>query len=115
MLRVGTRPTELAWLVDRVERLADGHGAALTSSVGVGLHTLRLRGGDPCSHSALLTGLREELAQRNATCVVCRPDGLDAASATRGRPPAGVAVMRAIKNRFDPDGRFGAGRFAPWF
>jgi glycolate oxidase FAD binding subunit len=113
VLRTGTGPRDSAWLADQATRLAGLHGVsmALSSSVGAGIHTLRLRGGD---HAAVLKSLRENLSTRDGTCVVCRPDGLGTAS-TRGRPPAGAEVMRAIKSRFDPGSLLGAGRFAPWF
>lgn len=117
VLRVGTGPGDSAWLPARAPELAELYGLdlALTSSIGAGMHTLRLRAGDPRAHTGFMTELQEELAVRKGTGVVCRPDGLGPAAPTRGRPPAGVEVMRAIKDRFDPRGRLGAGRFAPWF
>jgi glycolate oxidase FAD binding subunit len=117
VVRVGTRPGDSTWLAETVSRLAERHDVeyALTSSVGVGIHTVRLRPAGTGRHAALLADLREDLAAATGTAVVMRPDGLEPAAPTRGRPPAGVDVMRAIKRRFDPDGRLGAGRFAPWF
>ena len=117
VVRVGTSPRDSAWLADRVSQLAERHDVvvALTSSLGVGVHTVRLRPAGPGHHADLLDDLRQDLATRKGTAVVIRPDGLEPAVPTRGRPPAGLAVMRAIKRRFDPDGRLGAGRFAPWF
>jgi len=117
VVRLGTLPSATAWLVDLVARLAERHGVdtTLTCSVGTGIHNARLRQAAPGRHAALLEDLRKGLAAGNGTAVVIRPDGLEADFPTRGQPPAGINVMRAIKKRFDPGGRLGTGRFAPWF
>jgi glycolate oxidase FAD binding subunit len=117
VVRIGTSPSDSAWLIDRVCRIAERHGTdvELASSVGVGVHTVRLRRADPGRHSGLLDDLRQDLPAGKGTAVIIRPEGLEPGAPTRGRPPSGVEIMRAIKNRFDPDGRLGAGRFAPWF
>jgi glycolate oxidase FAD binding subunit len=117
VVRIGTSPRDSAWLADRVSGTAERHEVevALTSSVGVGTHTVRMRAAGPGRHAGVLDDLRQDLATRKGTAVVVRPDGLEPGVPTRGRPPAGLAVMRAIKKRFDPDGPLGAGRFTPWF
>lgn len=117
VLRLGTAPRDMSWLVEHSTALAEQHGVTvdIASSVGIGMHNLRIRSGDQTARGAYLAALREDLTARRATCVVCRPGQLPSNTATRGAPPDGIAVMRALKNRFDPDGRFGVGRFAPWF
>jgi glycolate oxidase FAD binding subunit len=114
VLRAGTLPADAGWLTGRVAALADQHGAeaATSSSLGVGVHTIRLRGGD---HSSLLAALRGELDERGAATTVVRRDGLGPEVPAWGTAPAAVGLLRAAKARFDPTGRFGAGRFAPWF
>jgi glycolate oxidase FAD binding subunit len=114
VLRCGTLPTDADWLVGRVSSLAAQHGvdAATSSSLGVGVHTIRLRGGE---QAALVTALRGELDERGAATTVIRRDGLGPEVPAWGQPPPAVGLLRAVKNRFDPTGRFGAGRFAPWF
>jgi glycolate oxidase FAD binding subunit len=45
--------------------------------------------------------------------VRARPAG--AAVPAWGPAPSALAVLRALKAELDPQGRFGPGRFAPWF
>jgi glycolate oxidase FAD binding subunit len=89
-----------------------GDRAELSSSLGVGVHTVRLPGPDPAAHAGVLTELRDEVsAAGGSTTVLRRAADVPA----WGSPPPAVALMRAVKQRFDPDNRLGAGRFAPWF
>ena len=113
VLRIGTLPSSGPRLANRVTALAGefGVGAALTSSIGVGVHTVRLRAGPPTAHQGLLTALHREAG---SAVTVLRRDGLGAAPTVWGPPPPSIRVMRAVKQQFDPHGRFGAGRLAPW-
>jgi glycolate oxidase FAD binding subunit len=131
VFRVGLLPSRSAWFADRLEKLAGdlahepagdaanrpagepaGDRAELTSSLGVGVHTVRLPGPDPAAHAGVLTALRDEVsAVGGSTTVLRRAADVPA----WGSPPPAVALMRAVKQRFDPDNRLGAGRFAPWF
>jgi glycolate oxidase FAD binding subunit len=90
-VRCGTRPSQLP----HVAR----HAASLTSSTAVGVHTLAVADVDQ---------LRREFAQ--VTTLNHRP-GIPA----WGEPHSAVPLMRAVKQRFDPGGRLGPGRFRPWF
>jgi glycolate oxidase FAD binding subunit len=110
VFRSGTLPSRLPWFADRLHELADG--AVLTSSVAVGVHTVRLPAGDPAAHAKALSTLRDEVAGTGGSTTVIRRAGDVPAW---GPPPPAAAVMRAVKQRFDPDGRLGPGRFAPWF
>ncbi|MDW8803393.1 FAD-binding protein [Streptomyces scabiei] len=107
VFRMGTLPSLWPWVAERVGALTDT-APALTSAVGAGIHTARLRAGDP----EKFTRLREDLAERGGSTVVMRR-GIDVPA--WGPPPASVALMRAVKQRFDPSDRFGSGRFTPWF
>jgi glycolate oxidase FAD binding subunit len=75
--------------------------------VPIGVHTVRLSGGP---HNVLLALLHHDFG---AAVTVLRRDGLDPSTGW-GPPPPAVQIMRAIKRRFDPEGRLGAGRFTPW-
>ena len=112
VLRVGTLPSAgpraLATILALAERL--GVTVSASSSIPIGVHTVHLRGGPPHAHDEVLSLLHRDFG---AAVTAHRRDGLDPSSAW-GPPPPGVAVMRAIKRRFDPAGRFGAGRFAQW-
>jgi glycolate oxidase FAD binding subunit len=101
VLRIGTLPSATPHALGTI--LAAG--ASVTSSVPVGVHTVLTR-----APGELLPVLHHEFG---AAVTVLRRGGLDPASAW-GPPPPAVRVMRAVKRRFDPDDRFGAGRFAGW-
>ncbi|MEV4603239.1 FAD-binding protein [Amycolatopsis sp. NPDC049253] len=103
VVRIGTMPAGGPVLVARLV----AEGAAVTSSMAIGVHTVQLTGGD---HDELLTQFHQEFG---AAVTVLRRDGLSAGRAW-GPPPAPVRVMQAIKRQFDPAGRFGAGRFSLW-
>jgi glycolate oxidase FAD binding subunit len=111
VFRVGLLPSLSPWFAARLDKLA-GATADLSSSLGVGVHTVRLRSPDPEAHAGVLTALRDEVATRGGSTTVFRRAG---EAPAWGPPPPAVALMRAVKQRFDPEGRLGAGRFAPWF
>jgi glycolate oxidase FAD binding subunit len=114
VFRSGTLPSLSPWFAARLDELAGESAIAstLSSSLGAGVHTVRLRSGDPAAHARVLTALRDEVAAKGGSTTVIRR-GCDAPA--WGAPPPAVAVMRAVKQKFDPDGRLGPGRFAPWF
>lgn len=96
VVRCGTRPDQFPYVAK--------HAARITSSVAVGVHTVAVDG------PATVERLRDEFAH----VTLCRrPPGSDLPA--WGRPHAAVPLMRAVKERFDPAGRLGVGRFAPWF
>jgi glycolate oxidase FAD binding subunit len=99
VVRCGTRPSRLPGLVPA--------GARVTSSVAVGVHTLAL-GGDGAA--AAVARLRAE----SSHVTLCRRPA-DVEIPAWGPPHAAVPLLRAVKRRFDPAGRLGPGRFAPWF
>jgi glycolate oxidase FAD binding subunit len=91
VVRCGTRPSQLPDVAK--------HAASLTSSAAVGVHTLA---------ATDLDGLRAKFPQ---VTVLRNQPGTTA----WGEPHAAVPLMRAVKQRFDPGGRLGPGRFKPWF
>ncbi|MCW6004731.1 FAD-binding protein [Micromonospora sp. CPCC 205371] len=96
VVRCGTRPDQLPYVAKHATRVA--------SSVAVGVHTVAVAG------DAEVERLRAEFEH----VTLCRrPPGSDLPA--WGRPHTAVPLMRAVKQRFDPAGRLGAGRFAPWF
>jgi glycolate dehydrogenase FAD-binding subunit len=111
VFRSGILPSLSPWFAARLDQLATD-SATLTSSLGVGVHTVRLRSGDPAAHARVLAVLRDEVAAEGGSTTVIRRA---AEVPAWGAPPPAVALMRAVKQRFDPDGRLGPGRFAPWF
>ncbi|MCQ9185212.1 FAD-binding protein [Streptomyces sp. IBSBF 2953] len=107
VFRSGTLPGLWPWVAARVRARADS-SPVLSSSLGAGVHTVRLRD----TTASAFHRLREDIAGRGGSTIVLRR-GTEAPA--WGPPPASVAVMRAVKQRFDPSDRFGAGRFTPWF
>jgi len=90
VVRCGTRPSQLPAVAK--------HAASMTSSTAVGVHTLAV---------ADVEGLRAEFPQ----VTLMAGEGVPA----WGEPHAAVPLMRAVKQRFDPEGRLGPGRYKPWF
>ncbi|MFI6377102.1 FAD-binding oxidoreductase [Streptomyces sp. NPDC050546] len=107
VFRIGALPGLWPWVAERVGTAA-GSAPVLSGGLGTGVHTVRL----PDVTAAAFGRLREDIAGRGGSTVVLRR-GIDVPA--WGPPPASVAVMRAVKQRFDPSDRFGAGRFTPWF
>jgi glycolate oxidase FAD binding subunit len=90
VVRCGTRPSQLPAVAK--------HAVSMTSSTAVGVHTLAVTEVD---------GLRAQFPQ----VTLMAGEGV----AAWGLPHPAVPLMRAVKQRFDPDGRLGPGRFRPWF
>ncbi|MBN9111099.1 MAG: FAD-binding protein [Pseudonocardia sp.] len=110
VLRAGTLPSDGPGFLAALGAAADASGTTLasSSSVGVGVHTVALSGG---THEPVLAAAH---AAAGSSVSVLRYDGLAADTPLWGPPPPAVALMRAVKARFDPADRFGAGRLSPW-
>lgn len=118
ILRAGARPAHLPVLVRALQDVARRTGveAALSSSVAIGVHTVRLRGGDAVAHAACLTTWRQAVQELGGTVTLRRRrDGVDALAEAWGPAPSTAPLLRALKRQFDPDDRCAPGRFAPWF
>jgi glycolate oxidase FAD binding subunit len=116
--RAATLPDRLARVARALDRAAEAAGvdASLISSAALGLHTARIRGGDPAAHAELVRSWRRAVGALGGTVRLHRrAPGLDGLVDAWGDPPSAAAVMRAVKRRLDPDGRCGPGRFAPWW
>jgi glycolate oxidase FAD binding subunit len=118
VLRVGIRPSDLPSLAAQVTALAAEHGlvADLTSSVGVGVQTVRLRGGAPDGHAAVVSAWRKTVLEHGGSVTLLgRISGLDDLVPSWGPAPATLPLLRALKAQLDPDDRLAPGRFAPWW
>ncbi|MCW0214711.1 MAG: FAD-binding protein, partial [Pseudonocardia sp.] len=100
VLRIGARPTRLPGLLDRLPT----PGAA--AGLGTGVATVTLPG------SAVADAHAAVHAAGGSSVLRHRPAALDVPA--WGPPPSALAVLRAVKTQFDPEGRFGPGRFDPW-
>lgn len=119
-LRIGTLPSHLPELAASLDRLGTEHEVTgwLTTSLGLGLHTVRLDG--PIEGQAAVVDALGAVVERldGTLALRDRDPALDQRRGTTAplpHPPATVALQRAVKDRFDPDHRLGPGRFAPWF
>ncbi|MFE7390140.1 FAD-binding oxidoreductase [Streptomyces sp. NPDC057582] len=120
VLRAGTRPAHLPALARALRDAArrTGVDATLLSSVAVGVHTVRLRGGDSAAHAACLTAWREAvhaLGDGGTVTLRRRRDGVAGLAEPWGPAPATAPLLCALKRQFDPHDRCAPGRFAPWF
>ncbi len=115
VIRVGALPSRFPDLAELVDKLAAEHGAraVFSSWLGVGVHTIVLRGGDAAAHAGVLIGLHNGFAE-SAITLHRRADGVDGLAPAWGPPPPAVGLLRSVKQAFDPDGRLGPDRFAPW-
>lgn len=118
VLRAGTRPDAIPGLAAALESLAAEHGveASLTSSLGVGVHTVRLRGGSPDGHAKVLLAWRRKVLESGGSVTLHRRHpAVDELAPSWGPAPTTAPLLRAIKQQLDPEQRLGTGRFAPWF
>jgi glycolate oxidase FAD binding subunit len=113
-----TLPADLPAAAAALSRAAAQAGveAELASSVGLGVHTARLRGGDAAAHAAVVRAWRRDLVALGGSCVLHRRaegvDGLvDPWYDEPSQAPSALAVMRRVKEQLDPDGRLAPGRF----
>jgi glycolate oxidase FAD binding subunit len=105
VVKVAARPADL----ELVLRAAQNAGAAVVGRAALGLSWLTLEPGDDLL--ARLEALRGTLAPHACT-VFDAPEGLRAAIAPWPEPdPGALAVMRRVKERFDPARIFRPGAF----
>jgi glycolate oxidase FAD binding subunit len=100
VLRIGARPSRLPGL------LAGLPCTTVTAGLGTGVATVTVPG------TAVAEAHEAVHAVGGTSVLRRRPAGLDAPA--WGPPPSALAVLNAVKAQFDPDGRFGPGRFDPW-
>jgi glycolate oxidase FAD binding subunit len=118
VLRISGLPSDFGELAERSRRLAHASGLdlALVSSVALGLHTVRLRHGTPQDLARAVLALRETARAQGASVLLrSRPAELDDLVDPLGPPPSGAALLRRVKEQFDPAGRLAPGRFQPWY
>ncbi|MFL6064614.1 MAG: FAD-binding oxidoreductase [Friedmanniella sp.] len=118
VLRISGLPSDFGELAERSRRVAGECAVdlAVASSVALGLHTIRLREGTPQDLARAVLGLRQAaLAQGASVLLRSRPPELDDLLDPLGPPPSAVAVLRRVKEQFDPAGRLAPGRFQPWY
>jgi glycolate oxidase FAD binding subunit len=118
LVRVSFWVSALGRVLDAVEAAAAKAGVApaVAGSAGAGVLYLRLEAGESVAGSAdFIAGLREAVAgERAAVTVLAAAAGLRAELDGRGGmsgPVPGLALMRSVKDRFDPRHLLAPGRF----
>jgi len=93
-------PATLGWLADA----ASGADYDVVGRAGVGVLLARI-GGDAAHQARLLNGLRDRLPPQRGSAVLLRgSDALKSSVDPWGPIGDGLAVMRTLKHRFDPNG-----------
>lgn len=100
VVRIGVKPSLLPGV------LAGLPATAVTAGLGTGVATVSVPG------TAVAEAHAAVHAAGGTSVLRSRPADLDAPA--WGPPPSALAVLKAVKQRFDPDGRFGPGRYDPW-
>jgi glycolate dehydrogenase FAD-binding subunit len=101
VLRIGTRPSRLPAV------LAGLPARSVTAGLGTGVATVALA-------PEAVADAHEAVHAAGGTSVLrARPSGPSLPA--WGAPPSALEVLKALKAELDPEGRFGPGRFAPWF
>ncbi len=122
LVRVSFWVSALGRVLDAVETAAGQADVTPVVDGSAGAGVLYLRVGDsgpPAAVSGFVGGLRGTLAgQRGAVTVLAAPAAVRAALADRGGLSGavpGLALMRAVKDQFDPGHRLAPGRFPDGF
>ncbi|MFR9805770.1 FAD-binding oxidoreductase [Pseudonocardia sp. RS010] len=100
VLRIGTLPSLLPGVLEALPT------STVTAGLGTGVATVSVPAGAVAEAHATVH------AAGGTSVLRSRPADSDAPA--WGPPPSALAVLEAVKQRFDPDGRFGPGRFDPW-
>lgn len=112
IIRAGARPSALGDLLDALHRHLPGETTPMVGYAGIGIVYARWNAPQPAQVSQTLTALRAALASHQGYAVVeyaprhCRAD-ID----LWGPPPATIALMRALRQRWDPNAILNRGRY----
>lgn len=110
-VRIGARPSELPALAEQIDATVAGTGleAARTLDIGSGIAYVGVAGG---TEQALGAAWQALLPLGDHASLLTAPAEVKAGLDVFGREPAGFAIMRALKDQFDPVRVLNRGRFA---
>ena len=110
LVKVSVLPSELADTLNLIEQLAGTRGYVASGRAGLGVFMLHINGDDQLQ-KRVIDGLREGLQiGRGSAVVVHGPPDLKAHVDVWGPIGDGLALMRAVKQQFDPAGTLCPGR-----
>jgi glycolate oxidase FAD binding subunit len=110
LVKVSVLPSELANTLGLVEQLAGKRGYAASGRAGLGVFLLHINGDDQLQ-KRVIDGLRELIPLgRGSAVVVHGPPELQTHVDLWGPIGDGLALMRAVKQQFDPAGLLSPGR-----
>lgn len=113
VVRAGGLPDRSPQIIQALHALAHDHEvfAAVASSIGLGLHTVVLRG-SARAQATVAGQWREKVESLGGVCSLRnRPQEVSDQLASFGAPPSGAELMRTVKHRLDPLDRCAPGRF----
>jgi glycolate oxidase FAD binding subunit len=110
LLKVSVLPTDLAEMLTVIERLAGKRGYIAAGRAGAGVFLLRITE-EVQLQKRVIDGLRDaqQIGRGSAVIVKCPPD-LRTHVDVWGPIGDGLALMKAVKQQFDPVGILGPGR-----
>ena len=111
-IRVGTAPSQAREAIDSLRRLAEQPSLPLSlcADLGTGLIYAAVDGPGVAIETLNAFWERAREIGTHAT-ILSAPFAVKAGTDVFGNPPAGFAVMRALKRQFDPLGILNRGRF----
>jgi len=110
LLKVSVLPTDLAEILPVIERLAGKRGYIAAGRAGAGVFLLRITE-EVQLQKRVIDGLRDalQIGRGSAVIVKCGPE-LRAHVDVWGSIGDGLALMKSVKQQFDPAGILGPGR-----
>jgi glycolate oxidase FAD binding subunit len=110
LLKVSVLPTDLAEILTVIERLAGKRGYIAAGRAGAGVFLLRITE-EVQLQKRVIDGLRDalQIGRGSAVIVKCAPE-LRTHVDVWGPVGDGLALMKAVKQQFDPAGILGPGR-----
>ena len=110
VIKVTTLPTDLAGTLSLLQTLTAPANYAAAGRAGLGVFLVRVDG-DIDAQGRVIAGLRASIPPGRGSAVIVRgPAGLRTRTDVWGPIGDGLALMRAVKERFDPAGILNAGR-----
>jgi glycolate oxidase FAD binding subunit len=112
VLRIGTRPTDVAKALRAVEAAAPGEGRRATAEAANGVLHVSIDGVDPGRVGGLVARIRAGMAELGGTCAVEHaPAAAKASLDVWGDVGPALPLMRRLKAELDPAGVLNPGRY----